>query len=381
MNHEKIWFYIGTYTHAKGKGIYRCDFDLNTGKLSFGQCENQGTSDKDPSLQGLAVEATQPSFLAVHPTRPFVYCVNEIRDYLDRESGAVSAYEIEPITGRLKFLNRLASLGPAPCYLSIDTTGRCLMAANYTGGSVVCFPILSDGRLGTESSFIQHDGSSIHPTRQLSPHAHCITPDPAGRFAFAADLGQDKVLVYRMDASNGNLTPHSPSFVDLPPGAGPRHIVFAQNSRFAYVINELASTLSTFQYDAKRGILNKLMDTSTLPNHFNGESDAAGIAVHPSGRFLYCSNRGHDSIAIFAINHQNGIPMVCGHQSTLGHGPRHFCITPDGKYLLVANQLSENISVFRVDSESGNLCPLTSSFKLPNPVCLLPTRVLDYMNF
>ena len=370
MDHDKIWIYLGTYTHAAGRGIYRCDFDLATGELAYGGFESDCKSD-DASRAGLAAETNQPSFLALHPKRPLLYCVNEVSDYEQGESGIVSAYEIGQETGRLKLLNRRASLGPKPCHLAADPTGRCLLVANYAAGSVACFPIRPDGSLGESSSFFMHHGSSVHPTRQTCPHAHGVTVDPAGRFVFVPDLGMDKVVVYRLDAENCRLKPNAPTSVELPPGAGPRHIVFSQDARFAYVVNELLSTISVFRYDCRRGILSAEGETTTLPGGYGGDNLASEIALHPADeRFLYVSNRGHDSIAIFEIA-GGGMPILRGHQPTYGQSPRGFCITPDGKYLLAANQNSGNVTVSRIDADTGDLTYASSSLKVPSPVCIL----------
>ncbi len=400
--HNKLQIYIGAYTHTDGKGIYRCELDLGVEKGSgtFGVekgsgtfCRNgpKGASHKrslTPFLH-LAAEAIHPSFLAVHPTRPLLFCTNETGDYEGRPSGAVSAYAIEPESGRLALLNRQASLGAAPCYLSIDPSGGCLMVANYNGGSVACFPIRDDGRLDEASSFVEHQGSSVHPTRQTAPHAHCIKPDPAGRFAFVPDLGQDKIVVYSLEKGSlekgsGYFSTQRPSGcsgkssltpfleVEQTPGAGPRHIVFSEDARYAYVANELSSTISAFRYDAQSGTLEPFAEVSLLPDDFTGESTAAEIALHPSGRFLYASNRGHDSIAVFEIDSEDGTPVARGHQSSLGQCPRHFCITPEGNYLLAANQQSDNITLFTIDADSGNLSPTSVSLTIPSPVYLLP---------
>ena len=373
VNGDTIWIYIGTHTHRPGQGIYRCDFDLAKGKIAYAELTNDDAHSELFS-RSLATESIRPSFLAFHPHRPLLFCVHEIRDYNQRESGAVSAYAIEPETGRLKLLNCRASLGPTPCHLAVDSTGNCLLVANYAAGSVVCFPILPDGSLDEASSFFQHHGSSLHQTRQTGPHAHGITLDPTGCFVFVPDLGMDKVVAYRLDSENALLSPYEPLSADITRGAGPRHIVFSQNARFAYVINELSSTLSVFRYDTCRDKLEPYGEISILPAEYDGKTTAAEICLHPSGRFLYCSNRGRDSIAVFQINAESGMPTARGHQSTLGKCPRHFCITPGGEYLLASNQVSDNISVFRIDTASGKLAPLSSSLTFPHPVCLLPTQ-------
>lgn len=372
MPPSRIWIYVGTYTHRKSRGIYRCDFDAATGTLTLGNKDTAEETGADSWSCGLAAETDQPSFLAVHPTLPVLYCVNELRDYEGEESGAVSVFRMEPRSGRLHLLGRQHSGGAAPCFLSVDPSGRCLVVANYGGGSVACFLLGPGGKMGSMSSFFQHHGSSIHPTRQTASHAHSIKCDPAGRFAFVPDLGQDKIVVYRLDAENRRLVAADSLSIQSAPGSGPRHMVFSQDVRFAYVINELSSTITGFRYDAERGTLEPFQEISTLPGNFAGENTGGEVAIHPSGRFLYASNRGHDSIAMFALSTKDGTLRASGHQSTLGNWPRHFCITPEGENLFAANQNSDSIAVFRIDAQSGELRPQSEPLSIPSPVCLLP---------
>ena len=350
--------YVGTYTRGTSEGIYLCRMDLSTGKLE---------------APALAAEAVNPSFLALHPNRRFLYAVGEMGSFAGKKAGAVSAFALDPATGKLGLLNQQASGGAGPCHLAVDRTGRYVLAANYTGGSVVCLPIQQDGRLGEATSFVQHEGSSVNPRRQRGPHAHCVNLDAANRFAVSADLGLDKVLIYRFDATAGRLTPNDSPWAKVAPGAGPRHFAFHPSARFAYVINELDSTVTAFRYDAKRGVLSTLGTVSTLPEGFDGQNSTAEIDVHPSGEFLYGSNRGHDSIVIFAVDADQGTLRQVGHQSTQGKTPRNFAIDPTGRYLLAANQASDTIVVFRVDAKTGQLHPTGHSVSVPSPVCVLMT--------
>jgi 6-phosphogluconolactonase len=352
---EKLWVFVGTYTGKASKGIYRCELDLATGKL-------------EP--RGLAVETANPSFLAIHPNHRFLYAVGEISEFGGKKSGAVSAFSLNPKTGELALLNQQPSGGAGPCHLVVDQQGKHVLAANYGGGSACVFPIGEDGRLGEATAFVQHRGSGTNPQRQDAPHAHSINLDPANRFAFVADLGLDKVLVYHYEADKGTLTPNDPPAVDLAPGSGPRHFAFHPSGRFAYVINELKSTITAFKYDANRGVLETLQTVSALPKDFKGKSWTAEVQVHPSGKFLYGSNRGHNSIAIFTIDSNTGELTAVGHQGHQIKTPRNFGIDPTGTYLLVANQDSDSIVVFRIDARTGELTPTGSVAEVPMPVCV-----------
>jgi 6-phosphogluconolactonase len=346
--------YVGTYTGPKSKGIYQMRLDLAQGSL--------GTAE-------VAGETPNPSFLAVHPSRRFLYATNEV--WGPPAAASVTALAIAPDTGRLTFLNKQSSGGAGPCHISIDKEGRCALVANYGGGSVCSLPIDGAGRLGEPTAIVQHKGSGPNPKRQEGPHAHSIYPDPPGRFALAADLGLDKVLVYRLDAARGSLLPNDPPGASVAPGAGPRHLAFHPGGRFAYVISEMASTVTAFGYDGERGTLKPLQTVSTLPADYRGESTTAEIEVHPSGRFLYGSNRGHDSIAIFAIEPQTGLLKPLGHQPTQGKTPRNFAIEPTGAWLLAANQGSDSVVVFRIDPATGGLSPSGAAAGVPSPVCVV----------
>jgi 6-phosphogluconolactonase len=292
--------------------------------------------------------------------------------FAGRKTGSVSGYAVIPETGKLKPLNSQPSGGPGPCHVTVDKEGKNLLVANYSGGSVAVLPIADDGSLKEPSCVIQHKGTGPNKSRQEGPHAHSINLDPAGRFAFAADLGLDKLLIYRFDAAKGTLTPSDPPFASVAPGAGPRHLAFHPNGRFAYVINEMGMTVTAFAYDAERGALKELQTVPTLPagRETTPADSTAEVAVHPSGKFLFGSNRGHNSIAIFSVDAETGKLTPAGHESTQGKTPRNFGIDPTGAFLLAANQDTSNVVVFRIDLKTGLLSPTGSSVQVPLPVCV-----------
>ena len=352
--HHPIRVYIGTYTGPKSQGIYYAQFDADTGELSSPE---------------LAVGTASPSFLAVHPSNRFLYAVGETGNLRGKGMGSVSAFGIDPQSGRLRLLNECSSGGGGPCHLALDRRGECVLVANYGSGAIAVLPVQRDGLLAEASAIIQHSGSSVDPQRQTGPHAHYITADPGNRFALACDLGLDQVLVYGLDAAKGTLQPHTPAFVPIRAGSGPRHLVFHPSGRYVYLINEMAATLTGFAYDAKTGRLQELQTVSTLPLGYTGAKSCAEVQIHPSGRFLYGSNRGLDSIAIFAVDSRSGKLTPLGYESTLGKTPRHFAIDPTGKWLLAENQDSDSIVVFRLDPKSGRLTPAGQSVAVPCPVC------------
>ncbi len=348
--------YIGTYTGPKSQGIYIADFDPATGKL--------GTPE-------LAAETRNPTFLALHPKQPWLYAVGEVSDFEGKRAGSVSAFRIEEQTGKLTLLNQQPSGGSGPCHLALDATGQCVLVANYGSGSVAALPVQSDGQLRSPSSMIQHEGSSVNRERQSSPHGHHITPSPDNAFALACDLGLDKILVYRLDCGQAVLKPGEPPFCTIPPGSGPRHLAFDPRGKFVYLINELSSTVTVLAYDSRKAALRELQTISTLPDDFHGRSTCAEIAVHPSGKYVYGSNRGHDSIAVFAADARTGHLSFVEHQSTQGKNPRHFALDPAGKWLLAENQDSNNIVLFRVDPKTGRLSPTGQTVQVGSPVCIV----------
>lgn len=347
---KSLFVYIGTYTNGPDEGIFLLRLHGDDGRLEY---------------LGLAGHAKSPSFLAIHPSKPLLYTVGE------GGPGTINAFAIDPATGKLAFINAATSVGRGPCHVAVDRAGRHVLAANYGGGSVVVLPIEESGRLGEACAFVQHEGSSVNPQRQEGPHAHSVTLDAAGRFVFAADLGLDKILVYRYDDTSGTLEPNEPPFAQVAPGAGPRHFAFHPNGRFAYVVNELGNTVTAFVYDASQGRLDMLHSVGTLPAGFDGKNTTAEIRVHPSGRFVYCSNRGRDSIAGFAIDEDTGRLSPLGQTPTRGRTPRNFNIDPSGRFLIAANQDTNTVVLFRIDSESGALAPTDQSVEVPKPVCVM----------
>ncbi len=344
-------FYIGTYTGGKAdsKGIYHCYIDDVTGLLG-------------PVT--LAAQTPSPSFLAMRPDGNFLYAVNEAGE------GTVSAFSRDVKSGNLKHLNTKPAGGTAPCHIVVDKTGANVLFANYGGGSVGVYRVAEDGSLGKRSGFVQHKGSSVNPHRQKGPHGHAINLDAGNRFAMASDLGLDKVLIYAFDPTKGTLTPGPQPFAKVHPGSGPRHFAFHPDGKFAFVLNEMVSTITGFAYDASTGSLKALGTVSTVPDDFKGANSTAEIFVRPDGKFLYASNRGHDSIAVFAIDQSTGKLSLVEHEKTGGKTPRNFAIAPGAKFLIAANQKSDNIVVFTIDEKSGVLGSTGNSVAVPSPVCI-----------
>jgi 6-phosphogluconolactonase len=351
----KFWAYVGTYTQKGSKGIYRFEFDAATGKLT------------DRAVAG---ETSNPSFLALSPDRRFLYAVSEISDFEGKKTGAVAAFAVGK-DGNLTALNKQPSAGTGPCHLVVDRAGKHVITANYGSGSVCVLPIESDGRLGKATDVVQHKGSSVDKSRQEGPHAHCVTLDAANRFCLVCDLGLDKVMVYRYDAEHGKLTPNDPPAGSVAPGAGPRHFAFHPNGRFGYVTNEMDSTVTAFAWDDQHGTLTNLQTLSTLPDGPVPGNSTAEIAVHPSGKFLFDSNRGHDTIVSYRIDEQTGKLTRVGEQGQDVKVPRNFAVDPTGKYVLVANQDGDSIVVFRIDPETGALSPTGTRVDVPMPVCVI----------
>ncbi len=350
---KELLVYIGTYTRTEEQGIHWLKLDLGSGELT---------------AVGKLAGQKNPSFLAIHPNKKFLYAVNEIGNYNGEKAGGVSAYAIDSESGALTFLNQQSSKGGAPCHLSVDATGRNVLVANYTGGSVASLPIARNGRLRKANAFVQHTGSSVLVPRQSAPYGHSINVSPGNKFAVAADLGLDKVLVYRFDAKKGALTPAG--FAKVAPGAGPRHFAFHPNGKYGYVINEITLTVTAFGWDEGQGRLNELQTITTLPEKRAKGMSTAEVQVHPSGKFLYGSNRGHNTIAVFAIDPMTGELKAVQHQSTLGKTPRNFGLDPTGQFLIVANQSSGDIFTFRINQATGKLTPTGHKIEIPMPVCV-----------
>ena len=355
MANSMLWVYVGTYTNSRSKGIYVMRLDLADGKMS---------------PMWTVPNVVAPSFLAIHPSWRFLYAVNEVTEFEGKPSGSVSAFSIDQRTGNLQFLNQLASGGEGPCHLVVDRHGKYVLVANYVGGSVATLSIADDGRLQSIKSFVQHEGSSVNAERQEAPHAHSINLDAANRFAFAADLGLDQVIIYRFDDQSGELIAGQIPAATVKPGAGPRHSAVHPTGKFLYVNNELDSTVTAFAIAAKQGELTTLDTVSTIPSDFHGENSTAEVQVHPSGKFLYVSNRGHHSIAVIAIDLDTGRLTPVAHQPTQGETPRNFGIDPTGRYLLAANEDTDSIVVFRVDLDTGKLTAVAGPYGVHSPVCV-----------
>lgn len=348
--------YIGTYTDGASRGIYQSVLDVPAGTMTPPQ---------------LAAEIVSPSFVAIHPGQKLLYAVNETAEFEGRKTGAVTAFSIDTGTGALRVMNQQPSEGMHPCHLVVDAAGRHVLVANYSSGTVAVLPLeTGSGRLGKAVSVIQHQGSGVNSQRQEAPHAHSINLDAGNRFAFAADLGIDQVLIYRYDAASGALTPNDPAAGRVAPGSGPRHFAFHPSQAFAFVNNELTSTVTVFRYDAEKGSLTPGQTLSTLPEGGFAGNSTAETVVHPNGRFVYVSNRGHDSIAIFEFDATTAQLTARGHQATGGKTPRNFNIDPTGTLLLAANQGTNDITVFRIDQKSGGLIPTDVRLSVGSPVCL-----------
>jgi 6-phosphogluconolactonase len=342
--------YIGTYTRPPSQGIYAWRFEAASGKLT---------------PLGLAAETSNPTFLAVDPKQRFLYAANEDK------AGAISAFAIDPANGRLKLLNQVPSRGSGPCHVAVDPGGKWVFAANYGSGSVAVFPVHEDGTLGEATGFVQHAGSSGNTPRQSGPHAHSANVSPDGRWLLVADLGLDQILSYRVDAVKGTLSPGDPPFTKIAPGSGPRHMAFGRDGRFAYAISEMLSTVTVFRYNSARGSLQELQTAQMTPEGYTGPKSSAEIAVDPGGKFLYGSNRGDSTIAVFRIDADKGTLTLVERVSTQGKAPRNFAIDPSGAFLFAANQDSGNVVVFKIDPATGRLTPAGNVLEVANPVCIV----------
>jgi 6-phosphogluconolactonase len=353
--------YVGTYTtKTASKGIYAFRYDAGSGKLT-------------PA--GVAAETQDPSWVAIHPTGKFLYAVNEAG-----KTSKISTFSLDAQSGKLTLVNQLPALGEDPCYLSFDRTGKYVFVANYTSGNVVVFPIEVDGKLGAATANVRDEGRlGPNKERQEGPHAHWIEASAGNRYAYVSDLGLDEVLIYKFDAASGKLANPGSNQPDafsakLPPGSGPRHVAFSRNGNFMYVLSELQSAVTVFASDAREKY-RAVQTISALPKEFTGRNDAAEISLHPNGRFLYTSNRGHESLALFKIDPGTGKLNAGGDFSILGKEPRHFAIDPSGNFLLAEDQLSDKIVTFRIDQETGALTPTGDSVEVPSPVCIAFMRV------
>jgi 6-phosphogluconolactonase len=346
--------FIGTYTEKEGsqsKGIHLYQLNLSSGELLF---KNE------------AIGILDPSYLALHPHKDLLYAVSEVQAFAGKETGGVSAFSIDRTSGELELLNAHSSEGQAPCYISIEHSGRYALVANYSGGNAAMLPIEADGRLGPATDVAQHSGSSVDPERQTAPFVHCILPDPANRFAIAADLGADQLTVYEMDLENGKLKKHAE--VKVRPGSGPRHLIFHPNGPYCYLLNELNSTLIVYRYEAGQGSLQELQTISTLPPGFAGENLCADL--HIFGTYLYASNRRHDSIAWFLIDGNTGRLTYQGEVPSGGREPRGFAIDPSGSFLLAAHEKSDNVTVFQIDLLTGKPLKTGHEANISHPVCV-----------
>jgi 6-phosphogluconolactonase len=349
----KSFVYFGTYPHHGSKGIYVSTFDSTSGHIS------------SPKL---AVETSAPSFLAINSSHLFLYAVNETNRFNDQPTGAVSAFAVDSTTGRLKFLNEVPSRGAGPAFITLDRTEHFALVANYDGGSIAVFRLSPDGKIGESTAYVAHRGGSVNRDRQEAPHAHAVAVPPDNHFAIVADLGLDELLEYPFDASGGTLG--QPRIVRSRPGDGPRHLIFSANGKFVYVVNELSSTVTVYSYDSRDAALAPLQELSSLPAGYTGTASTAGeIVLHPSGKFLYASNRGEDkdSIAVFDVDTRKGTLALVENVSTQGRTPRSFAIDPSGKWMLVANQDSNAIFVFSIGEKTGRLTASGQSIQINSP--------------
>ena len=345
--------YVGTYTRGESEGIYHLSLNHKTGELT---------------VPVLVAETANPSFLAVHSSMKFLFAVSEMPDQGQGTSGALSAYAIEE-DGSLTFINKMETGSRGPCHVSLNEPGSHAFVAHYGGGSVSVLPVAENGQLSATSGFSQHRGSSVNPERQSAPHAHSVFLDAAQKRVYVADLGLDRIVIYNFDRANGSITEQS--YAGVPPGGGPRHFTFHPSGRFAYTNNELTSSVTGFRVDSVTGDLSAFQTISCLPNDFEGSNSTAQILTSNDGRFLYVSNRGHNSIAMYTIDQISGQLEAIGHQSTMGETPRNFNIDPSGRFLIAANQASDNLVVFRINDQTGRLEDTGHRAAVPTPVCIV----------
>ena len=356
MNGKDLMLYAGTYTSGNEDGIYLLKMNLESGKLTI-----------EKTFGGII----SPSFLAINHHKNHLYAVSEVDNYDDKKSGAVYSYKINNHDLSLAYINKQSSEGAHPCHISVDRNDKYVFVANYTGGNLSVFPIEKNGGLKKASDVINHEGSSVNKKRQEKPHVHSVNVSPSNRYLLVSDLGIDKIMIYKIDYTTGKLIPGKQPWVNLKPGAGPRHLTFSPNEKFVYSINELSSTITVFKYDEQACSLTEIQDTSTLPKDFKGENTCAEIAISTDGKFVYGSNRGHNSIAVFSVNEKTGELSLIQHQSTLGKTPRNFIIDPTSNFLLAANQNSDSIVTVKIDKAAGKLEPTGNILEVPKPVCLV----------
>lgn len=349
---DAYWVYIGTFTYGQGQGIYASRLDVKAGTLS------------EPRL---VADAVDPNYLTLHRNLPVLYAVAGSMPPEKRQAGSIAAFKIDAATGNLTPLNQIATGGRDAVYIDVNAQGTLAIAAHYSSASVVAAKLDNDGRPMNVTSRAEQTGSSVNPKRQQHAYPHSITFDPAGKFAFSPDLGADKVFIYRVDGDE--LKPNDPASISIAPGSGPRHMVFDAAAKHAYLVNELSSTISVLNYESATGALALAQTIGTLPADFSGSNTGADIRLHPSGKFLYASNRGHESLAAFAVNSADGTLTLIGHSAVQVKMPRGFAIDPSGNYLLAAGQQSDSVALFSIDSESGNLL-LKGLIKAPKPVCV-----------
>jgi 6-phosphogluconolactonase len=347
--------YVWTYTNpqSKAKGIYAYRFDAKTGKLAD---------------MGLMAETPSPSFLALHPNGRFLYAINEVNTFQGKKAGSATSYAVDRTSGKLTQLNQVSTGGPGPCHLIVDATGKTLLVANYAGGSFASFPIMADGKLGEAASLVQDTGSSIDKARQGEPHGHSVNLPKSNKFMLGADLGTDKVMIFKLDAANGKIIANDPPSASVKPGSGPRHLVIAPDQKHVYVVNEMGSSVSTMDFDSNTGAMKEVDVVSTLPADFKGQSACAEIAIDAAGKFVYASNRGHDSIAVFAVDPKTARLKLIQNESSGGRTPRAFVLDPSGNWVVAGNQDTNNIAVLKVDKGTGKLTATGGKYDLGAPV-------------
>ena len=356
---ENFLVYFGTNGNAKNgsKGIYVSRFNTATGELTEPQ---------------LAVEAGAPGFLAIHPSKKFLYASSDVTSADGKKAGGISAFSVDKSTGKLTLINQAATAGAGPCHVNVDKTGKLATIANYGSGSVGSFAIKEDGSVSPEVSFFQHEGSGADPKRQAGPHAHSVNFSPDNRFAFACDLGLDKVLIYKIDPATGTMTPNEPAFAKTPAGGGPRHLAFHPSGKYVFVNNEMGMSETVFSYDAEKGALTEIQTLSTLPEADRGKPgySTAETVVHPNGRVVYVSNRTHDTIAVFACDPATGKLTALQYVPVEGEVPRNICLDPTGKWLVAAHQNSGTAALFKEDQDSGKLTFSGTKVNVPGSICV-----------